>query len=76
LVRTSDTVATITIPATAAYDPADTEIITPVIQAAILTTSTEDVNSSAFQIIAEKSLLGVVRNARRGATRAATRDAV
>lgn len=63
LTRVSDTVARLTVPATVGYDPGITETITPVIQAAILTTSASDVNSSSFQItIVATGTLNVVRN--------------
>jgi hypothetical protein len=50
LVRTSNTVATITVPATGTYDPQVNEIIDGTVQAAILTSSTEDVSTSQFSI--------------------------
>ena len=74
LVRTSPTVATITVPATAAYDISETELITPVIQAAILTTSAVDVNASSFQVIAEAAGEGLTRNVTRNVVSNVTRD--
>lgn len=50
LVRTSPTVATITVPATAGYDPQINELISGVVQAAILVTSSVDIDTSAFTI--------------------------
>ena len=50
LVRTSNTVATITIPATALYDPQQKEIITGTVQAAILTTYGTDISAGSFSI--------------------------
>lgn len=50
LTRVSDTKLRLTIPATAAYAPGNTEVITPVVQADILTTSVVDINSSNFII--------------------------
>lgn len=50
LTRTSNTIATIAIPATGTYNPGATETIIPVIQAAILTTSGIDVDSTSFKI--------------------------
>lgn len=76
LVRTSPTVATITVPATAAYDPGDTETITPVIQAAILTTSATDVNSSSFQVTVASGGLSLTRNVTRDVTSDVVRDVV
>lgn len=51
LVRTSDTVATITIPATASYDPQETESISGIVQSSILTTSTSGFFPPAFNIM-------------------------
>lgn len=50
LTRTSDTVATLTIPATAGYSITADEFITATIPNAVLTTATEDVDSSHFSI--------------------------
>lgn len=76
LVRTDNETATITIPATAAYDPGATETITPVIQAAILTTSAIDVNSSQFQITAASGGLTLVRDVVRDVVSDVTRSTI
>lgn len=50
LVRTSDTVATITVPATGTYDPLATELVTGEVQAAILTNFGSNVTAGPFSI--------------------------
>lgn len=50
LTRDSDTQCTITIPATATYDPKGNEVITGTVQAAILTASGNDVETSNLQV--------------------------
>ena len=50
LARTSDTVATITVPATATYDPQITETISGTVQAAILTTYGSDIGTNSMKI--------------------------
>jgi hypothetical protein len=52
LVRTSNTIATLTVPATAGYSITATEIITPVVQAAILTLSTSNITANSFSVTA------------------------
>ena len=50
LVRTSNTVATITIPATGTYNPQQREVIDGEVQAAILTTSISNLSLDSFSI--------------------------
>ena len=50
LLRTSDTVATLTVPPTAGFLIDQSETIIPVVQAAILTTSIGDITASSFRI--------------------------
>ncbi len=58
LARTSATIATLTIPATAGYVITATETITPTIPAAVLVTSGSPVVASAFQIKSDESQTG------------------
>ncbi len=55
LVRTSNTVATLTVPATVGYDITASETITPTIPASVLTTSGSPVVGSTFQVLSDES---------------------
>lgn len=50
LARTADDIATITVPATGAYDPQETETISGAVQAAILVTGAVDLDPGDFKI--------------------------
>jgi len=75
LTRTSPTVATLTIPATAGYDITATETITATIPNAVLTLETVDVVSSGISITADAGTPGsdgVSGSVTRGVTRGVT----
>ena len=75
LVRTSDEVATLTVPATAGYDITANETIIATIPSAVLSVSTSDVVSSELTIKADITGLSLVRDVVRDSVNNVVRDA-
>ncbi len=62
LARTSNTVATLTVPATAGYSITENETITATVPAAVLTTADTDIDSNSFQVKADAEGITTIRN--------------
>lgn len=76
LARTSSTVATLTVPATAGYSITENETIAATIPNAVLTTSSIDVVSNSFQIKTDLEGTTLVRNIVRDVTGEVTKNVV